>query len=41
VALFHGHLRKVRVMLKVDWVTEYVGIEERIDLLQRDVQIFI
>jgi hypothetical protein len=27
-------------MLKVDWKTEYVGIEERIDLLQRDVQIF-
>jgi hypothetical protein len=27
-------------MLKVDWVTEYVGIKERIDLLQRDVQIF-
>jgi hypothetical protein len=41
VALFHGHLKKVRVVLKVDRKTEYVGIEERIDLLQRDVQIFI
>jgi len=40
VALLHGHLKKVKVVMKVYCVTEYVGIERRIDPLARDVQIF-
>jgi hypothetical protein len=35
VAVFHGHLRKVSVMLQVNRVTELWGIKKRIDLLAR------
>jgi hypothetical protein len=31
VALFHGHLKKIAVMLKAYWVPEYMRIEPRID----------
>jgi hypothetical protein len=40
VAFFHGQLRKVKVMLKVDRKTDCTEIERRIDLSGRDVQIF-
>jgi hypothetical protein len=39
MVLFHGHLRKVRVILKIDRKTDFVGNwdEVRIDLLGRGV----
>jgi len=37
VALFHGHLNKVIVVLKVDRKTDLSEIKKRIDLLSRDV----
>jgi hypothetical protein len=40
VALFHGHLRKVRVMLKVYRKADLSEIKERIDAFRRDVQLF-
>jgi hypothetical protein len=40
VACSHGHLRKVKVMLKVDRKTELSEIRKRIDVFRRDVQIF-
>jgi len=38
VALFHGQLRKVRVVIKVDRQTDLSEIRERIDFFRRDVQ---
>ena len=40
VAFFHGHLKKVRVMLKVDRKSDLSEIKRRIDVFRRDVQIF-
>jgi hypothetical protein len=40
VALFHGHLKKVAVMLKVDRKTDLSEISKRIDVFRRDVQSF-
>jgi hypothetical protein len=40
VALFHGHLSKVIVVLKVDRRTELSRIGPRIDFLRGDVQNF-
>jgi hypothetical protein len=40
VALFHGHLKKVTFMLKVDRKTELSRIGLRIDLIGGDVQMF-
>ena len=37
VALFHGHLKKVTVMLKVDRKTDLSEIKKRIDVFRRDV----
>jgi len=37
VALFHGHLKKVAVMLKVDRKTDLSESRKRIDLFRRDV----
>jgi hypothetical protein len=37
VALFHGHLKKLAIMQRVNRVTESVRIERRIDLLEGDV----
>jgi hypothetical protein len=34
---FHGHLKKVRVMLKVDRKTDLSEIRKRIDVFRRDV----
>jgi hypothetical protein len=38
VACSHGHLKKVAVMLKVNWKTDLSEIRERIDFFRRDVQ---
>jgi hypothetical protein len=40
VARFHGHLQKVRVVLKVHWVTELSRIVLRLDSFRGDVQNF-
>jgi hypothetical protein len=37
VALFHGHLQKVAVVLKVYRVAEWMRIERRIELLEGNV----
>jgi hypothetical protein len=40
LAIFHGYPKKVAFMLKVERKTEYMRIEARIELLERDVQAF-
>jgi len=37
VALFHGHLKKVAFMLKVDRKTDLPESRKRIDVFRRDV----
>jgi len=37
VALFHGHLKKIAVVLKVDRKTDLSESRKRIDLFRRDV----
>jgi hypothetical protein len=37
VAVFHGHLKKVAVVLKVHPVAEWTKIERRIELLEGNV----
>jgi hypothetical protein len=41
VALFHGHLKKVRVMLKVYRVSELVGNERRVHFSRKMSRDFI